>query len=100
MRQTPQRAGLIETAGRPRSSHPTGPRRSHVIHQAELPETGHRFKQAATRRAWSGVGPDLADMQILWIKVGPVQAVRVGQQQTVLTIWPRSGVEEAICIPA
>jgi hypothetical protein len=36
-----------------------------------------RFKQAATRRSWPGVGPDLADMRMLWIKLGPLQAVRV-----------------------
>jgi hypothetical protein len=44
-----------------------------------------RFKQAATRRTWSGVGPDLTDMGMLWIKLGPLQAVRVEPAQAVLT---------------
>ncbi len=43
-----------------------------------------RFKQAARRRHWSGVGPDLTDMRILWIKVGPTQAVRVEPGQAVI----------------
>ena len=43
------------------------------------------FKQASTRKTWSAAGPDVADTAILWIKVGPLQAVRVGPRRTVLT---------------
>ncbi len=62
-----------------------------------------RFKQAATRRSWPGVGPDLADMRMLWIKLGPLQAVRVEPGQAVLTnlarvlpdpLVPHGGIED------
>jgi hypothetical protein len=54
-----------------------------------------RFKQAATRRGWSGVGPDLADIRVLCIKVGPVQAVRVGPHQAVIATR-RSSTDEVL----
>ena len=36
------------------------------------------------------MGPDLADMRILWIKMGPLQAVRVEPGQAVLASQPRA----------
>jgi hypothetical protein len=47
-----------------------------------------RFKQSATRRSWSQVGPNLADISTPRSNLGPVRAVPVGPLQAVVARHP------------
>jgi hypothetical protein len=51
----------------------------------------YRFKWAPRRSAWFGTEPDQADIRILMIKLGPVQAVPMGPPLAALTSG-RSGL--------